>query len=676
MTSSLLPDTRHARPGLRTTAIIASALAFVLCTAWLDGGSGIAFASLWSHPDWMSWWNTPLRQFMNALPGLLLAFCLLAWTRRVGWSFVVAFTVQALVYGINAIKVANLAVPLMPADFRLLGQLGHGTGELLSGYLPHPVLLAVGLLAVVAVFATWLRFEPPLLPRRPIRGRAIAGVLLATALVTLVAGMPVWRGVYNPKLLGMQPWSPSDNRQHTGVIGSLLLFHLQYGAQHHKADIPSALALLAAYAPQVDAAAPAGGAGAPKPDIVVVLSESFFDPTILKGYPPGTDFIPNFNRLAGHGVSGRLYVPTFGGGTIRTEFEVLTGLSLRYFPEVQFPYLQIDRKHVPGIVSTLRAHGYTTLAVHGNSPGFWNRTAAFKELGFDKFIAIDDFPASDDANDGKYMSDAAFTDELLRQLPDSGPPRFVLGISIEAHGPYDRDHGIDTGARDAIPVPAGVTDPAARRELQNYIYHMQHADRQLGRLVDELAKRDRRTLVVFFGDHLPAVVPAFEQAGFKNGQGFFGQTPPYVLIDTANMHQAHRQDAAAWELPAMLLSRAGIRDRWFELVGLVAPKLAALTRAPDAPVAQESPQQQRLDRGMRNVAELRLKGKLAALWPEAEAMAGRVPASNDATTTVHAPPAATQANGTPGHTGDTERTTGKQGAQATPTPPPAPPRAF
>jgi hypothetical protein len=176
--------------------------------------------------------------------------------------------------------------------------------------------------------------------------------------------------------------------------------------------------------------------------------------------------------------------------------------------------------------------------------------------------------------------------------------------------------------RDAIPVPANVTDPQAKKELQNYIYHMQHADRQLGRLVDALAQRKRRTLVLFFGDHLPALVPAFQQAGFRNGQGFLTQSVPYLLIDTAHMDHAVRRDAAAWELPGMLLAQAGIpEDDYFRLTQLVGPELAALTRAPDAPRPSETAQQKQLDAGMRNVADLRLKNKLGKLWPEAAAMA-------------------------------------------------------
>ena len=50
------------------------------------------------------------------------------------------------------------------------------------------------------------------------------------------------------------------------------------------------------------------------------------------------DPIPNFRRLSEEYSSGYLTVPTIGGGTSNTEFEVITGLSTKLFGPGQFPY--------------------------------------------------------------------------------------------------------------------------------------------------------------------------------------------------------------------------------------------------------------------------------------------------------------------------------------------------
>lgn len=617
------PASAFLRRWLTSGLLLLVAVLFILASNALDGAPGVAL-SAWLHPPaWAPWWAAPWRMLANALPGLVLGLMLVALTRRVLLSFALALAGESVLYGINALKMAHLGAPLVVADFRMLGQMGEGGGGLLGGYLPHTpgpyLLMAAALLVLIAL----ARYEPALLARRA-RGRLLLGVPALAVLVSMLAGLPAWSMIYSRTGLGMQPWSAKATTRQAGLVGSLMLFRLQYGKDQEKPDINTALSMMAQYLPamQREQSARAAGDVHGKPDIVVILSESFFDPTILEGYPPGTDFMPNLHRLARHGTSGQMHVPTFGGGTIRTEFEVLTGLPLRYFPNLQFPYLQIHQPVIPGLVRLLKAHGYETLAVHGNDPGFWNRTSAFRALGFDRFVAQGDFPAGDALRDGKYMSDKAFTDALLRQLPENGPPRFVLGISIEAHGPYSSDYGIDTQLRDAIPVPARVTGQA-KIELQNYIYHMRHADQQLGRLVDTLARRRRPTLVVFFGDHLPSLVPAFQQAGFRNGQDFLVQTVPYLVLDTSRLHTTRpaRANVAAWELPGMILARTAMDDPYFALTRQVAPVLATLTRAPDAPAAQTSPAQSKLDDGLRQVARLRLQGRLERLWPQATAMA-------------------------------------------------------
>jgi hypothetical protein len=111
---------------------------------------------------------------------------------------------------------------------------------------------------------------------------------------------------------------------------------------------------------------------------------------------------------------------------------------------------------------------------------------------------------------------------------------------------------------------------------------------------------------------------------------------PYILIDTAHMDRAVKRDAAAWELPGMVLAQAGIdNDPYFALTRLVAPELANLTRAPDAPVAPENVEQKQLDEGMRNIAELRLKNKLDGLWAKAAAMAQQNSTSTAAAPVAH-----------------------------------------
>ncbi|WP_243050804.1 LTA synthase family protein [Dyella sp. RRB7] len=608
MTKPAMPRVLRARPlAVRAAVIVVPMVAFVLLTGLVDGGIGVGPAQAFSQPLFL---------WANALPGLLLAMLLLIASRRVLLSFGLAFLLQTLVYAINALKVSNLNTPLMPADFRMLGQLRRGGLTLLGSYLPASPWPYLALLAAVAAIVIAWRIEPPLFARRTRGKRLISGLVIAAVLGTLLAGMPGWMKLYGGRRLWLEPWSASATAEHSGLVSSLVMFHVNQGHARKKPDPASAQQLIerSDTALREHLQTPAGDqAGAP--DIVVIQSESFFEPSIMNGYQD-SDLTPNLHRLAAQGDSGPLHVPTYGGGTIRTEFEVLTGLSLRYFDDLQFPYLQMNHRVVPSLVRTLRSHGYETIALHGNDPGFWNRNTAFRAIGFDRFVSRSSFPANA-AMDGQYMADRAMTDQIMAQLKDAGPPRFLFAISIEAHGPYDVPPA-DTAARDAIPVPAGIVGKN-KLELQNYLYHMQHADQELGRLAELLAQRERPTLLLFYGDHLPALTDTYHATGFVDGRDMLSQASTWLLVDPRNPMPAKREALASWMLPGRLLEQAGIRDdAYFALTQVVAPELAALTRAPGAPPEREDRVERNADDDMANVALLRMKGKLDGLLPKAE----------------------------------------------------------
>jgi aromatic ring-cleaving dioxygenase len=199
-------------------------------------------------------------------------------------------------------------------------------------------------------------------------------------------------------------------------------------------------------------------------------------------------------------------------------------------------------------------------------------------------------------------------------LKDSGPPQFIFAISIEAHGPYDIEPA-NTAERDAIPVPEGITG-ADKLELQTYLYHIKHADAELGRLVSWLAKRQRPSLVLFYGDHLPALTGSFQITGFVDGGDMLSQAGIWLLVDPHSDRKPDHHDTAAWLLPGQLLAQAGIHDDpYFALTQLVGPQLATLTATPGAPRPVESSDLKRLDHAMASVEELQMNGKLRKMLP-------------------------------------------------------------
>lgn len=589
---------------LSALVLVTLLLAFVFITALMDIQTGLASTR---------WAVEPLRVLFNAIPGLLCALLVLALTRRAALSFLLVLLFEALLYASNALKVANLGTPLLPADFYMLGQLSHGIGGILGGYLPRSIWPYLSIIGAVVALCCLACYEPPLFRRRT-RGlrAALAGVSLAL-MTTLAIGASPWPQAYQFQRVHMKMWEPAATAHDMGLVNTLVLFHLYFGTTHQRPDTDVARRLLEEEEPALAQYMQRSAGADTRPDIVIVQSESFFDPRIMNGYE-NAGFNPNLHRLAKQGISGAMQVPTFGGGTIRTEFEVLTGMSLQYLDGVQFPYLQINQPVIPSLVRTLHNAGYRTTAVHGGDPAVWDRARAFRSIGFDRFLSIKDFPA-DAPNDGRFMADSAMTDEVLRQLDDQGPPQFLFAISIEGHGSYDVSPGADPAIRDAIPVPASVADPAARLKLRNFIYHMRHADAELGRLVAALEKRSRPTLVVFYGDHLPGLLDAFRQTGFVNGRDHLAQPVPWLMINTHGGQAPRPQDTTAWMLPGMILDRVGIRNvPYFALTQIIGPSLTAYPDANRHPQnANAGASQDLRDRGMTNLAKLRLRGESSRL---------------------------------------------------------------
>ncbi len=529
---------------------------------------------------------------LNAIPLTIFVVLLLGLTRRPLFSLGLGLLVAYALYAINAIKLDLLDTPVLPADIVLLAHLGDG-GKLLAHYLPRsgwikPVIALAVLLVALVVERPWRR----------LRGSRRALLLAATLALgaSLVAGTRPWPHVYSADAADFETWSPTKSARKGGLTVTMLRYAWSMNFALPEADHAAALRVVSSHpmAPVKD------DPNATLPDIIVLQSESFFDPARLRGLQPD-QLLPDFRRLAAVSRHGDLWVPTYGGGTIRTEFEVLTGIAMRYFMPVQYPYFRLTAKAIPSLASVLADKGYQTIAVHPHARAFWNRASALAHMGFASFDAVEDFGKAERV--GYYISDDALVDHMLARLDAAHGPVFLFAISMENHGPYANFPNADASRLAGQPLPAGLSSDEADR-LRGYLYHLEDADRALGRLADALQKRPRRSLLLFYGDHLPALPRIYDRVGFDDAATPYEEPVPWLLFDTAHAAVAPASEAtAAFYLPALLLDSAGIDDDgYFHL-------LESLRRE-DRPARNWTPAD---DDGLRAIMLLRQQGAFGAL---------------------------------------------------------------
>lgn len=614
-----MPEVTPSLRAQRATAVLracAPLLGWPLLAVLLATAAVLWLEPLFAHsgdnlPSWL------MLALLNALPCALLLVLLLALSRRLLASSVAATALYAVLVAVSAVKLEQLGLPLLPADF---GFLGSGGGlSLFWHYVEARQALLLGGLVLLLLLAAWA--EPP--QRLSLRLRAGLAVFAVAGLSSLIAGATFWREGYDGWNRGFEPWSPAETVARLGVVPTLLMYRWELNRADRQApDRDRVLEFIAEHATAFGRSAALEPA-AQAPDIIVVQSESFFDPARLVGLEPA-DSLPNFRRLAAESWSGEMRVPTFAGGTIRTEFEVLSGVPLAAFRGVEYPYFELVDAPMPGLMRTLAEHGYRTSVLHPNDAAFWNRREALQHLGAQRFLALPEFAGA--PKSGLFIADAALTDRVLAELSDDGPPQFLFAISMEAHGPYEVSPGLDPAALAEIVLPEALDEYGART-LRHFLFHLAAADHELGRLAAFVQQRERPTLLLFYGDHLPGLHSSFAQLGFVDGNPARSQPVPYLILHNQRREQRLEQ-TWSWMLPGLLLEAAEVApDAYLALV-------AALRHEPAALLPQGAGAA--LDPRFVELAKLRVRDEFdagefaAALAPQPEGPAGEPESPLDA----------------------------------------------
>lgn len=485
------------------------------------------------------WWRATfvngLGYVADSLVIWMIMLALIALTNRVILSLgiVVAFTLVIAVA--NRVKLGLRSEPIYPSDVDFLKQ-----PKFLTTMVPPQMLVVAGLGLVLIVLAAWFlgrKFEPRMLAIWPAHlspGRQFGAVVLRAAVVTLALalifdttrfnnpGNP-WRGIYEVgEGQRWRYWNQRANYNANGFVGGFLYNMPTVAMKTPDGYSQQTMDELTSRYERAAAQVNKRRKGSlDDVNVVVVLSESFSDPTKLQGFELDQDPIPKTRALMQSGTAGTMMAQLLGGGTANMEFEMMTGQSIGLFnPQLSSPYQMLvpEYDQYPSAAGWFASHGHKPIAVHPYITSFYKRDQVYKIFGFDNFIHDTTMAEQDRIDDNEFISDQSAFDEVRRQIGESDQPLMVNLVTMQNHIPVDGNYH----------DPIGVTgvDGAEADRIGNYARGLAHTDDALADFLAGLKRSGEKTMVVFYGDHLPGI---YSSGTIDQNPGLGMYTTPFFI---------------------------------------------------------------------------------------------------------------------------------------------------
>lgn len=486
------------------------------------------------------------------VPALLLAVLSGRWTVAVAG----AGLLSVLLWSVGEFKKIYFDNRLALLDFTFLGEPANWSIVLRYPRLEWAAAGFVLACVLMGVWAWWAR-----------RGSALSwrerGVCLL--LLALWCGF-AWQNRHHHNWEVFRDDADCGLLKTCGVMSRLVY---SYAVFEVPEALPSGDTRLFAGRAQEQAAPPVALPGA-RPDVVVWLNESTFDP---RDYQiPGAKWprLKMFDKLPETRARGLLRVHTFGGKTWLSEFSLLTGLVPDDFGARRTTVFNAVAPHVQdNLIQRFRASGYRAIVLMPTMKRFYGAARTYEAMGFEQVLTLRDFPEYDnipgdewDIAESDRLAEAAVT-LLKRNAQESGDgehrPLFLYMLSIHEHAPYSKK----------TPVLPGLAKTSLKHslaaKLSDYQGKLGKLDRGIGLLEAWLSQQRHRTMWAYFGDH---------QAYFEEPQPPYAYQlpqPDYVTQYQlrANFRPLDPLDAPSLLdialLPSLIADYAGLqRDPYFD----------------------------------------------------------------------------------------------------------------
>lgn len=285
-----------------------------------------------------------------------------------------------------------------------------------------------------------------------------------------------------------------------------------------------------------------------KPNIIFLQLESFIDPTNIKGVKLSQDPIPYYRKLMKEYSSGLLTVPAVGAGTSNTEYEAITGKSVRFFGPGEYPYKSIlQEKTCESLPYILKKQGYKSHAIHNHRGGFYDRNKVFSKLGFDTFTSLEYMNGVSSTPKG-WARDDVLLKYIMKALKSTKGSDYIYTISVQGHGKYPEERILG-----APKIKALAAEPAQQKwAYEYYSNQINEMDEFVKQLTAKLKKLNEDVVLVMYGDHIPAI--EVDEKQIKHGNVFNTQ---YVIWDNMGLKKQDK-NIHAYNLAADVLKRINV----------------------------------------------------------------------------------------------------------------------
>lgn len=236
-----------------------------------------------------------------------------------------------------------------------------------------------------------------------------------------------------------------------------------------------------------------------KPNIILIMNESLADYDLIGKTNYNKDPLPFLHSMRENTIYGKDYVSIYGAGTSNSEFEAMTGNSMKFFPSGCNVYQQFMHESTFSMAYYLKSLGYQTMAVHPSSGANWNRIKTYESMRFDRFVTIDEFKNPEYV---RYISDKESYKKVIElyENKEKDTPLFAFDMTIQNHGGYLTN----TNWKDPVYVKGAYYE-----EAKEFLSATKVSDDAFEYLVDYFKEQEEPTIICMFGDHQPSIETEF-----------------------------------------------------------------------------------------------------------------------------------------------------------------------